>query len=189
MTSSFIGEVRAFPYSFVPQGWLDCAGQELPILQYQALAAVIGNIYGGDGRTKFQLPDLRGRAALGQSQAPEMTNYPLGQAQGVASVTLTQAHLPSHNHRIITKNIGMSSAPNAFADTPTPQAYPSRLVEKTASPAPVKAYAKTGDITPMSPAALSTVPHQTEASPHENRQPYTALRFCICFDGEFPIYE
>lgn len=191
MSSSFIGEIRAFPYTFAPAGWLDCMGQVVSIQQYQALFAVIGNRFGGDGRTTFGLPNLCGRVAAGQGQLQTTgTNYAFGQSLGVPQVALTsQAQLPSHTHNITGKFLPPTTNLSAYGNTPSSQAYPSRFLDKTNS-ATLSSYTSptpASSTTVMSPMALSVEPPNAAPAAHENRQPYTTLRFCICaLDGDYP---
>lgn len=193
MSNSFIGEVRAFPYNFAPDGWLECLGQSVSIQQYQALFAVIGMRYGGDGRTTFGLPNLSGRVTVGQGTLttngqPEST-YAMGQLAGVPEVTLTPTQLPPHTHTITSKFMPQGAAPNAFSNTPTSQAYASRMLEIVNPVKTLTAYiphAASPSLGPMSPVALTVQP-PIPAAAHENCQPYTTLRFCICAtDGIYP---
>src|SRR5262245_39577376 len=85
---------------FAPKGWALCAGQLLPISQNQALFALLGTNFGGDGRTTFALPDLRGRVAVGASDGSSGPAYPLGSTGGQESVTLSVSQLPAHSHRV-----------------------------------------------------------------------------------------
>src|SRR5664279_5472570 len=94
----FLGEIRMVGFNFAPVGWFLCNGQLLPISQYQALFALIGTTYGGNGTTNFALPDLQGRAILGSSGTSG--NYPAGLKSGTTTVMLSVAQLPSHNHLI-----------------------------------------------------------------------------------------
>jgi microcystin-dependent protein len=98
MTEPFIGQIQAFGFSFAPRGWALCQGQILPIAQNTALFSLLGTTYGGNGQTTFGLPDLRGRAAIGQGQGPGLQIYPIGQKAGVENVTLTVLQMPIHNH-------------------------------------------------------------------------------------------
>jgi microcystin-dependent protein len=118
MTEPFIGQIQAFGFSFAPRGWALCQGQILPIAQNTALFSLLGTTYGGNGQTTFGLPDLRGRAALGQGQGPGLQIYPIGQKAGVENVTLTVAQMPTHNHPFIPSGgaggvVKASSAPGA----------------------------------------------------------------------------
>ena len=92
---NFLGEIRLFTYGFIPNGWLACEGQTLPINQYQALFALLANKFGGDARTNFKLPDLRYRAIIGQDYNIGLT---LGTQVGSEKVTLTVNTLPQHRH-------------------------------------------------------------------------------------------
>src|SRR5271166_3436062 len=94
----FLGQITLFPFNFAPVGWALCEGQLLPIRQYTALFSLLGVQFGGDGRTNFALPDLRGRAPIGQGQGPGLSDYDIGEAQGVEQVTLNTATIPSHSH-------------------------------------------------------------------------------------------
>ena len=98
----FIGQISMFAGNFAPGGWAFCNGQILPINQNQALFSILGTMYGGDGRTTFGLPDLRGRVPIhvGNSQGPGLSVYQLGQKSGAEEVALTQSQMPSHAHDI-----------------------------------------------------------------------------------------
>ncbi len=91
----FIGTIKLFAGNFAPDGWFYCWGQSLPIQQYAALYSLLGTTYGGDGRSNFNLPDLRGRVPVGVGQSPTLgSNHQLGERWGAESVTLTPANLP-----------------------------------------------------------------------------------------------
>lgn len=94
----FLGEVRMFAGNFAPRGWLLCHGQLLSIAENTALFSLLGTTYGGDGRTTFALPDLRGRAPISKGTGPALPNYNLGQRGGSATNVLNATQLPSHNH-------------------------------------------------------------------------------------------
>ncbi len=98
MSDPFIGQIQTFGFNFAPRGWARCDGQLLPISSNSALFSLLGTTYGGDGRTTFGLPDLRGRAALHQGQGPGLSNRNLGQRAGAENTTLTVNQMPSHNH-------------------------------------------------------------------------------------------
>ena len=96
MADPFIGEIRLFGFPRVPTGWFACNGQSVSISQYQVLYAVIGTTYGGDGVNTFNLPDLRGRVAIGQGQGTGFPSYLLGQVGGEEQHTLIEAEMPAH---------------------------------------------------------------------------------------------
>jgi microcystin-dependent protein len=168
MSEPFLGEVRLMSFTFVPRGWAACDGQLLPINQNQALFALLGTTYGGDGRTTFALPDLRGRTPL--HAGGDVT---LGQTIGADSVTLTQSQIPTHTHVVqatsdaATTNNAGGGAGGSLANART----------GTALYGPPSAPVNTN------PATVGT----TGASQaHENRQPYTTVMFCIALQGIFP---
>ncbi len=96
----FLGEIRMFAGNFAPTGWAFCQGQLLPIAQNTALFSLLGTTYGGDGRTTFALPDLRGRVPVGFGQGPGLSYKDLGQQFGTETVTLTTAQMPAHSHTV-----------------------------------------------------------------------------------------
>lgn len=98
MSEPFIGEIKLVGFSFAPNGWATCDGQLLAIAQNSALFSLVGTYYGGDGRTTFGLPDLRGRFPMHQGAGPGLSPRNMGQSGGAESVTLTTNQLPSHSH-------------------------------------------------------------------------------------------
>jgi len=100
MSEPYIGEIRMFAGSFAPRGWAYCDGQLLAVSQNDALFSLFGIIYGGDGRSTFGLPDLRGRVPIHQGQGPGLVNRGLGSKAGLENVTVTTAQLASHNHEL-----------------------------------------------------------------------------------------
>ncbi len=101
-TTPLIGQVQMFAGNFAPRGWAFCEGQLLAIASNTALFSILGTTYGGDGRTTFGLPDLRGRTPIGAGRGPGLSNYRLGQSGGAESHTLSTATIPSHRHSITT---------------------------------------------------------------------------------------
>jgi len=108
MAEPFLGEIKMFGGNFAPRGYAFCNGQLLPISQNSALFSLLGTIYGGDGRTTFGLPDLRGRAALHFGQGPGLSNWRTGERGGEERVTLTTMNLPQHHHSLtpVTMKLG-----------------------------------------------------------------------------------
>ncbi|PWC19320.1 phage tail protein [Brenneria roseae subsp. roseae] len=140
--SPYIGSVCFTAVAFCPTGYLAAEGQTIQISSYQALYSLLGNRYGGDGRTTFQLPDLRGRSPIGQGQGPGLTDAPMGSTRGNEKVTLTVAQMPAHSHLATlsptpgttvvvnaTENAGVSATPSAAnnqlaaASTPAARIY------------------------------------------------------------------
>ena len=161
----FLGEIRLVPFAFAPKGWALCGGQLLPINQNQALFALLGTTYGGNGQTTFALPDLRGRVPLGAGENPAGSNYQLGSAGGQETVKLAVAQLASHSHPV--------RANNGSATTKDPT---------NAVPARGGAYAATQN------AKMNTVMlgKSGGGQSHENRQPYLSLNYIIALEGIFP---
>ena len=100
MSEPFYGEIKMFAGNFAPRSYAFCDGQLLPISQNSALFALLGTTYGGDGRTDFALPDLRGRIPVHTGQGPGLTNVPQGQKAGAERVTLGVSELPTHVHAL-----------------------------------------------------------------------------------------
>lgn len=168
----FIGQISLFGLNFSPKNWAFCQGQLLPINSNTALFSLIGNIYGGDARTTLMLPDLQGRAAMGSGQGSGLSNYSLGSKLGVESVTLTLNETPTHNHSL-TLPVGKD-----LSDDPT-RANTGYIRD----PGSTNFFSTTGGAQPMAgPEMLSTGGN----APHENRQPFLALNYCIALQGIFP---
>jgi microcystin-dependent protein len=161
MAEPFLGEIRTFAFDFAPKGWAKCEGQLLPINQNQALFALLGTIYGGDGRVTFALPDLRGRVAIGASAGHEQ-----GEAGGEETHALTVAELPARRHRAhANASAGSTSSPteNVWAANPN-------------------AYRGSGSANMDAGAIAPTGSDQ----PHNTMQPFLSLNYCIALVGEFP---
>ncbi len=169
MADPFIGEIRIFAGNYAPDGWAFCDGQQLSIQQNMALYSIIGNTYGGDGRTYFSLPDLRGRAALAYGTGPNLTAHVWGDRGGAATVQLTSANLPAHTHVPNCQSEANSNAPGGaiWANTGRGGAM---------------VYNSLAGIG-MSPEALK----ETGGSDsHNNVQPNLGLTFIIALYGIFP---
>ncbi len=164
MSEQFLGEIRAFSFGFAPKGWAVCAGQLLPINQNTALFALLGTTYGGDGRTTFALPDLRGRVGLHTGAA-----YPQGQSAGSETVTLTSAQIPMHTHAAH----GSTSA----ATQPSPAGnYWAQDSGGNLT------FAPTANAT-MAPGAVGSA---GSGQGHPNLQPFLCVNYCIALQGIFP---
>ncbi|MFV3406245.1 MULTISPECIES: phage tail protein [Pseudomonas] len=171
----FIGEVRLFPYQYIPQDWALCNGATLSITTNQALFAVIGTTYGGDGRNTFMLPNLNGRAAVGAGAAVTGTNWPAGTAAGGDTLQLTVSNLPPHNHTLnVVAAVKASTAINTPANNVVPT-QPTRVA--LYSPAPN---------TSLSPSTLATAGN---SQPIYNMQPFLTLVYCIATTGIFPPHQ
>lgn len=166
-----LGEIRVMPYSFCPRGWMESGGQVLPISSYEALFSLYGAQFGGDGRTTFALPDLRGRAPMGIGAGPGLTPRTQAERLGEERVTLLDSQMPTHNHIVRGSSGGgnVSAITGAgFGDfTGTLDAY------RTSG---------TQDQATRPDAIVSTGASQS----HENRQPSLALRYCVAMVGLYP---
>lgn len=165
----FLGEIRFVGFNFAPQGWALCNGQLLSISQNQALFALLGTQYGGDGRTTFALPDLQGRVALAAGNGAGLTPRVNGQQGGQETVTLTIPQMPKHTHNL--------KAVSGAADSATPAA------NLPANSATTPVYStKTADTTMRSSIVATTGNNQ----PHENMPPFTTMTCIIALEGIFP---
>jgi microcystin-dependent protein len=168
MSEPFLAEIRIFGFNFAPRGWALCDGQILPISQNQALFSLLGTIYGGDGRTTFALPDLRGRVPI-QVGSNAGSNYTLGQKGGEETYSLSNAEMPNHTHT--------AQGTSDMGDTPTPGGK--LLADST----PSELYQGASDLVPMH---AGTIGSQGANQGHENMQPFQVLNFCIALQGLFP---
>jgi microcystin-dependent protein len=170
---NFLGQISLFAFNYAPKGWAQCNGQLLPIAQNQALFAILGTTYGGDGRTTFQLPDLRGRRAINWGQGPGLSNYVLGQIGGQETVTLNTTQMPMHMHFAF----GTAAAGNQ--DSPQNNTWAKDNNGTMNNYAPFNG----ANVALMSNNALGTAGGN---QPHENRPPYLAANYCIALTGIFP---
>jgi microcystin-dependent protein len=163
MSEPFLAEVRLFGFNFPPRGWAKCDGQILQINQNQSLYSLVGTTFGGDGRTTFGLPDLRGRVPVHLGHG---VNW--GSKGGEESHVLTVEEIPSHTHEL------KASSANASSPTPAGNVY-ARAGSNTyhAADSEVNLRARTADNTGNSQA-------------HENMQPFTVISYCIALQGVFP---
>lgn len=183
MDSKYLGEIRVFSYERIPKDWLPCNGQLLPVQQYQALYGLLGNMYGGDGKTNFQLPDLRGRTILsyGYYRQDPQFQFRQGQAAGTETVTLTEANLPAHTHPFTI----MQQSGTALLDSTKP-AYRTAItnVPQISSEA-INTFVPSlgGNTTALHPSSIS---YTGSNQPHTNMMPFLPLTVCIATAGEWP---
>jgi microcystin-dependent protein len=183
MADPYVGEIRAFAFAFNPIDWLLCDGAIVPVPQYQALYAVIGNTYGGTPNQTFALPDLRGDAIIGVGQGSGLSPYTLGQQAGAPTVTLNETQMPSHTHQ---SYLWKPSPTNTAVPAPAASSYPTSIFTTAngTSYAAIPEFLSSANTT-LAPAALTSYPGTGGA--HVNTQPYLGLLFCICTSGNFPI--
>jgi microcystin-dependent protein len=174
MSDPFIGEIIMFGGNFAPRGWAFCNGQLLPIAQNTALFSILGTTYGGDGKTTFALPDLRGRVAISPGQGPGLSNYQLGQAGGTESVTLTTAQIPAHNHLL--------AANSSAGDQSSPLGNFPAAVNDPGAGSQSNGYSATSNGTMAGTASTPAGGSQ----PHTNIEPFLCVNFIIALEGIFP---
>jgi microcystin-dependent protein len=162
MAEPFLSEIRTMSFNFAPKGWALCNGQRLPINQNQALFSLLGTTFGGDGRTNFALPDLRGDTPIHVG-----AGFTLGQSGGEQAHTVTPAEMPTHTHVL--------NGSSANADVVSPGGNVLAVTSQSYGPA--------GQLTTLDPSTGSTV---GGSQAHLNMQPYLTLSFCIALQGIFP---
>ncbi|MEL7588570.1 MAG: tail fiber protein [Prolixibacteraceae bacterium] len=171
-----LGEIRAFAGNFAPVNWRICDGSLLPINEYNALFALIGVTYGGNGMNNFALPDLRGRLPIGQGQGPNLTQKTIGTFGGSEAVTLTEAQMPAHSHHVKVSTVTAGSV-----NSPSAETY---MGSVTASSGTAKVYvpgATTGTTSVKLDA--STIQPEGGSQSHWNVMPCVAINYIICVQG------
>jgi microcystin-dependent protein len=164
MAEPFLGEIRLMSFGFAPKGWALCNGQILPINQNQALFALLGTNYGGNGTVNFALPNLQGRVPVHGSNGAV---YPLGAGGGEENHTLQSNELPAHIH--------VANASSAAAATPAPAGGVLASATNVYGPAASLIAVRNGTIAPAGGGQA-----------HQNMQPFLVLNFCIALQGIFP---
>jgi microcystin-dependent protein len=163
MSEPFLSEIKIVSFNFPPKGWALCNGQFLPINQNQALFALLGTTYGGNGQTTFALPNLRGRLPIHMGNG-----HTLGEAAGSTSVTVNIQQLPTHLHQLMGSNNNgdsQTAAGNVFG------VVPGRIYTDPAN---------------LMTLISSTVTSVGGSQPHNNMMPYLVLNFIIALQGIFP---
>ena len=179
----FIGEIRFFGGNFAPRGWALCDGQLLAISQNSALFSILGTTYGGDGRTTFALPDMRGRGPLHPGNGSGLSSFRLGQRGGRETVTLNQNQLPSHTHS------GSSSLLVSVEDANTivPQAGNALAVQKIPlqNDAGSAGFTTTAPTIPIAGGSVS-LNNTGGSQAFDIRSPYETVNCIIALQGLFP---
>lgn len=170
MSNPFIAEISIFAGNFAPRGWAFCNGQLLAIAQNTALFSLLGTTFGGDGRTTFGLPDLKGRAPMHPGRGPGLTARRLGEKSGHSTVSLQTAQMPKHTHALKATanpgNLGIPAADRSLARTQPGFAW------------------QTAD--PNVNMAAETLPASGAGQAHEDMQPFLPLNFIIALVGTYP---
>jgi microcystin-dependent protein len=165
MSEPFLSEIKIVSFNFPPKGWALCNGQFLPINQNQALFALLGTTYGGNGQTTFALPNLRGRVPV-----HEGNGHTLGEAAGSTSVTVNIQQLPTHLHMLQATNTDIQA--NRTPDPDNNFLGPANNL-----------YGQPNALTTLHPSSVSNV---GGSQPHNNMMPYLVLNFIIALQGIFP---
>ena len=165
----YVGEIRMFAGNFAPQGWAYCDGQLLAVSQNDALFSLLGTIYGGDGRTTFGLPDLRGRVPIHQGTGPGLTPRQIGSKSGQEKVVFTTQQLPRHTHQA---HAGSGEADDV---TPTGNVWGEKDLTKI--------YDSWGGGVSMNNAAISNTGGNQS---HENMAPFQGIHYIISLYGVYP---
>ena len=175
--NDYLGELSLNGYSFCPRGTVGADGQLLPINQNQALFSLYGTTFGGDGRTTFGIPDLRGRTVIGVGNGPGLTPRQMGQKSGAETVTLNTTQIPSHSHtgQVRSENTAPAdtgnAAGNALGRTTT------AIYSDTAAPSAAGA---------LHPGTLNIDVSGGGNQSHPNMQPFLVMRYCVATVGVFP---
>jgi len=168
MSDPFVGEIRMFAGNFAPQGWAFCNGQLLAISQNEALFSLLGTAYGGDGRTTFALPDLRGRIPLHAGSGPGLSPRPLGSSGGTEKETVTINQMAPHSHPFQGSD-QLAASPNPAGNAPAQSRRNAYINEA-----------------PGSALAPGAVTSSGGSQSHTNLMPYLCVNFIIALFGIYP---
>jgi len=184
MADPFVGEIRAFGFNYAPMNWAFCSGQSIEISQNQVLFCLLGTYYGGDGVRYYQLPDLRGRVAIGQGRGPGLSDRNLSQTGGQERVTLTANQMPSHSHAITHSLKAELRCSDSSGKNTSP-------VDATIAEAENNAFNDDSPNQDMKSGSVTlegdiTAQNSGDSLPHDNMQPYLVINYCIALNGIFP---
>ena len=171
MSDAIVGEIRMFGGNFAPVKWSFCNGQLMAIAQNSALFSLLGTTYGGDGRSSFGLPDMRGRIPVQHGHGPGLSNWTLGHREGTETVTLTVSQMPNHNHSL------MASTNDATTDNVS--------AAVTAKPT-YNFYREPTDATRIQEFADEILEQTGAGTAHTNLMPFQCISFIICTIGLYP---
>lgn len=174
----FIGAIVMFGGNFAPRGWALCDGQLLAISSNSALFSILGTTYGGDGRTTFALPDLRGRVPVHPGNGPGLSSYRLGQKGGTESVTLTTQQMPQHGHNLSSGNIEVG---NEAKGSQTADSAANNFIGDSAN-----AFRTTAGGGNLGSSLNGTSRIAGGGGSHTNIQPFGCVNYIIALQGTYP---
>jgi microcystin-dependent protein len=189
MAQFYLGQLIDFGGNFAIRGTAMCNGQLMPIAQNQALFAILGTTYGGDGVTTFGLPDLRGRDIVNPGQGSGLSNYDLGQVGGVENTTLTTNNLPAHTHTMTASMSASGLQPLASTPAPAAGSVLGHATDTSNNPKQAKPaiYCPSGTATPIALGGLNVTAGISGGSqPFSVVTPFLAITVLITLDGIFP---
>jgi microcystin-dependent protein len=172
-----IGVVTCFAGEFIPKNWAACNGQTLQIAPNQALFAILGTSFGGNGTSTFNLPDLRGRTPVSPGSEPGTSTYTLGEKAGSETVSLNASQTPIHTHDPTTIQLALQANTDDGIDPSSNLGYPSRFTG---------AYATASDSTMLSPDYTAVIQNNAGSQPVNICSPYLVVNYMICLAGLFP---
>ncbi len=182
----FIGTVIPWAPNFAPRGWAFCEGQILAVSQHGALFSILGVMYGGDGRTTFALPDLRGRYAMHAGTGPGLPPAPLAQRGGAEEVALSRDELAAHDHSVTEATLEVVATTDE-GDQSTPSATNRLAAAKLSTGHDVNLYSSAAPNTTLGGLyASATLEATGGGGAHSNMQPYLTIRYIIALVGMFP---
>ncbi|QBR02982.1 phage tail protein [Paraburkholderia pallida] len=200
MSDPYLGEIRMVGFNFAPNGWAFCQGQLLSIQQNAALFSLLGTTYGGDGRSTFQLPDLRGRTPVGFGQGLGLSNISIGEQGGTENATLTTQNMPAHTHTAavtgggaVTGQIAIPAATSTTGEGAVPSTS-TVLGPIAAGGRPGELYSTAAPSTTLAPFNVNlqgtapTIQNSVTGNsiPFSLRNPYMGINFIIALQGIFP---
>ena len=189
----FMGTIQPFAFQFAPRDWAWCNGQILSIAQYNALFALLGTTYGGNGQTNFGLPNLQGRLPMAQGSGIGLTPRTLGEMSGTESVTATIANMPNHTHAMtgLTANTALQLAVPASNPATSPTATNAYLGASGGGPGSATIYSDAQGANPVPLKGVTTtvtgdIAPAGGSTPMGVLNPYLVLNFSIALNGIFP---
>ena len=184
---SYIATIILWSANFAPRGWAFCHGQTLNVMDNVPLFSLIGDLYGGDGRTTFALPDFRGRIPVGTGTGPGLSSYSLATTGGVENVTLGVNHLPEYTH--FSTGLSVTIKADSNGSTSAIPSASANALGRISAPG-LSGVSLYNNLTPDVALSKGEITGSTDtaggSTSHENRQPYTALHYVISLAGIMP---